>query len=99
VSAARNKAIPRRFFEEAVARQCERGADDLVTADAVFDGPLWRFTGPDGVKRFSRRLRSAYPDYRIAVEDVNADGDRVAVRRTLRGTLRGELIGVPPTGQ
>ena len=58
-----------------------------------------RFTGPDGIKRFSRKLRSAYPDYRIAVEDVIADGDRVAARWTLRGTQRGELLGIPPTGQ
>ena len=99
MSTTRNEAIARRFFEEAVAGRCERAADDLVTPHAVFHGPLGRFTGPDGIKRFSRKLRSAYPDYRIAVEDVIADGDRVAARWTLRGTQRGELLGIPPTGQ
>jgi steroid delta-isomerase-like uncharacterized protein len=99
VSTATNKAIARRFFEEAVARQCERAVSDLVTPNAVFHGPLGHFTGPDAIKRFSRKLRSAYPDYRIAVEDVIADGDRVAARWTLRGTQRGELFGIPPTGQ
>ena len=99
MSAAANKAIARRFFEEAVARQCERAAQDLVAPNAVFHVPLGRFTGPDGVKRFSVKLRSAFPDYRIAVEDLIADGDRVAARWTLRGTQRGELLGVPPSGK
>lgn len=102
VTAAKNKkhrAIARRFLEEAVARQCERSANDLVAPDAVLHGPLGRFTGPDGVKRFSRRLRSAYPDFRISVEDVIADGDRVSARWTLRGTHRGEVFGIPPTGK
>jgi steroid delta-isomerase-like uncharacterized protein len=97
--AAANKAIARRFFEEAVAGQCEHAAEELVAPSAVVHAPLGRFTGPDGVKRFGVKLRSAFPDYRIAVEDLVADGDRVAARWTLRGTHRGEFLGVPPTGR
>jgi steroid delta-isomerase-like uncharacterized protein len=95
----RNRAIARRFFEEAVARQCERAADDLVAPHAILHGPLGRYTGPGGIKRFSRRLRSAYPDFRIAVEDVIADGGRVSARWTMHGTQRGEHFGIPPTGK
>ena len=99
VSAAANKAIARRFFEDAVARQCERAAEDLVAPSAVIDVPWGRFTGPGGVKRFGAKLRSAFPDYRIAIEDLAADGDRVVAEWTLRGTQRGELLGVPPSGR
>ena len=99
MSAPANKAIARRFFEEAVARQCDRAAEDLVAPNAVFHAPWGCFTGPGGVKRFGIKLRSAFPDYRIAVEDVIADGDRVAARWSLRGTQRGECLGVPPDGE
>ncbi len=44
-------------------------------------------------------FRSAIPDLRIVVEDIIAEGDKVAVRYTLEGTHEGELFGVPPTGQ
>ena len=97
--AAANKAIARRFFEEAVAGQCERATRDLVAPSAIVRVPWGRFTGPGGVKRLSARLRAAYPDLRIAVEDLVADGDRVAARWRLRGTQRGEFLGVPPTGR
>lgn len=99
MSASANKIIARRFFEEVVARQCERAARDLVAPNAVVHAPLGRFTGPDGVKRFGAKLRSAFPDAQIAVEDVIADGNQVAARWTLRGTQRGELLGVPPIGK
>jgi len=39
------------------------------------------------------------PDLRVVVEDMIAEGDKVAVRYTLEGTHEGELFGVPPTGQ
>jgi steroid delta-isomerase-like uncharacterized protein len=44
-------------------------------------------------------FRSGMPDLRVVVEDMIAEGDKVAVRYTLEGTHEGELFGVPPTGQ
>jgi steroid delta-isomerase-like uncharacterized protein len=39
------------------------------------------------------------PDLRVVIEDMIAEGDKVATRYTLEGTHEGELFGVPPTGQ
>jgi predicted ester cyclase len=33
------------------------------------------------------------------VEDLIAEGDKVVVRGTLRGTHQGDFMGIPPTGK
>jgi predicted ester cyclase len=43
--------------------------------------------------------RKAIPDQHWTVEDQIAEGDKVVVLWTLRGTHAGELMGIPPTGR
>jgi steroid delta-isomerase-like uncharacterized protein len=45
------------------------------------------------------RLRTAFPDARATLEDIVAEGDRVAYRLTIRGTHEGAFLGVPATGK
>ena len=42
--------------------------------------------------------RAAFPDVRIAVDDVIAADDKVVLRWHSEGTHRGELAGLAPTG-
>jgi steroid delta-isomerase-like uncharacterized protein len=51
------------------------------------------------VEVFNRVFYAASPDVRCTVEDLIAEGDRVAARWTMRGTHRGELYGIPATGK
>jgi predicted ester cyclase len=39
------------------------------------------------------------PDYNHTIEDVIAQGDKVVIRATNRGTHEGEFLGIPPTGK
>jgi predicted ester cyclase len=39
------------------------------------------------------------PDPRVTIEELVAEGDKVAVRRSYAGTHQGELLGIPPTGK
>jgi len=54
---------------------------------------------PEDQRQRATRLRNAFPDAEATLEDVVAEGDRVAYRLTIRGTHRGEFLGVPPTGK
>jgi steroid delta-isomerase-like uncharacterized protein len=55
--------------------------------------------GPEGVKELARSILEGFPDYHETVEDLVADGDRVAARLTLRGTHTGPFAGAPATGK
>jgi predicted ester cyclase len=54
-------------------------------------------------KKWAVEVRNAwtkgFPDYFIAIDDLIAEGDKVAKRWTLRGTHQGEFLGVPATGK
>lgn len=41
----------------------------------------------------------AFPNYTHTIEDIIAEGDKVVVRCTCRGTQKGEFKGIPPTGK
>jgi steroid delta-isomerase-like uncharacterized protein len=99
VSATANKRIARRFFDDVLARQSLQAVDELIAPDAIVCMPTGRFTGPEGVKKASAQIASAFPDRRIEVHALVAEGNRVAVEWTLCGTQRRELLGVPPTGR
>ena len=44
-------------------------------------------------------LHRAFPDLHVSVEDVIAEGDRIAARNSVTGTHQGEYMGIPPTGR
>ncbi len=44
-------------------------------------------------------IRAAFPDVTIVAEDVVAGDDAIAFRSTMRGTHRGEILGIAPTGR
>ena len=60
-------------------------------------------TGPHLTREEQRerasRLRAAFPDAEATMEDILAEGDRVAYRLTIRGTHRAPFLGIAPTGR
>ena len=57
------------------------------------------FERPAGVEKFVRGFLSAFPDLQHTVEEMIADGDRVAVKFSAHGTHTGQWLGVAPAGK
>jgi steroid delta-isomerase-like uncharacterized protein len=55
--------------------------------------------GPEGFIHFFTGFRAAFPDLNIAVEQLVADDDNVAITYTITGTHQGDFLGVPATGR
>jgi steroid delta-isomerase-like uncharacterized protein len=96
-----NKALVRRFFEEMWNNNTPALADELVAANYTHHDPANPTTppGPAGQKQLLSMYITAFPDSRFTVDDIIAEGDMVVARWTARGTHRGELQGIAPTGK
>jgi predicted ester cyclase len=96
-----NKAIARRVYEIVSADELDR-AEEIVDASAS-DNELLPDDPPakliDTFKETFAEAREGFPDLSVTVEDVMAEGDRVAARVVMRGTHRGEFQGIAPTGK
>jgi steroid delta-isomerase-like uncharacterized protein len=100
-STADRKRLARRFHGDIFEQNKLEVADEILTADFRWHNAALPsdISGPKGVKQFAQLLRAAFPDYRLTSEDMIADGDRVVIRWTQRGTHEGEFLGVSPTGK
>jgi steroid delta-isomerase-like uncharacterized protein len=85
---------------EAVTRGDAGALDDVVSTDIVDHNPIPdQLPGLEGLKQWMAAFRRSFPDLGGTIEDVLAEGDRVAAWVTWRGTQRGDFLGVPPTNK
>jgi len=94
-----NKRIVRRFIEEIFVKQDEAAVDELAARD--FTPHSWPGVKPgtETLKQAMRRVSAGLADVSMKIEDMIAEGDRVAVRLTAHGTHRGEFMGMPASGR
>ena len=55
--------------------------------------------GRDGVRSFFTVLRDGLDDIEVTIDELVAEGDRVAVATTTTGRHTGQLLGIEPTGR
>jgi steroid delta-isomerase-like uncharacterized protein len=100
MSAETNKALIRRWIEEAINKQNLALVDELFTSDYVNHYfPPGLPQGPEGEKIFSSGFFTAFPDGQMIIENLLAEGDEVAVRWIYSGTHTGSFMNLPPTGK
>lgn len=76
------------------------GFGDLLAEDFVeHEGGPGLPPTKEGTLAFFEMLRSAFPDMKMAVDDLLADGAKTVARVTATGSHRGDFMGVPPTGK
>ena len=94
-----NKAVVRKVIEGFLNSGDSDVADELFAPDFVDHNPSNPgMGGLENVKRSVADWRRAFPDTVNEVEDLLAEGDRVAARWVTRGTHRGGFLGLPATG-
>ncbi|MFQ6059407.1 MAG: ester cyclase [Anaerolineae bacterium] len=95
-----NKALVRRLIEEAWNKGNLAVIDELLSPDYVL-----HFAAPgatpdrEGYKQAVSMHHTAFADFRLTIEDMVAEGDKVVIRWTIRGTHKGEYIGIAATGK
>ncbi|HZD09781.1 MAG TPA: ester cyclase [Candidatus Binatia bacterium] len=95
-----NKAIVRRYVEEAFNNRNTDLLDELVSEHLVDHHiPPELPPGPEGIKLWFNGAFGAFPDCQITVKDMIAEGDKVATRFEFTGTHQGEFMGIPATGK
>jgi predicted ester cyclase len=70
-------------------------SEDLLTPKIMPGIP----TGIEGAKAAHRIMLAGFPDYQTIIDDLLAEGDKVAARITMSGTNTGSFMGIPPTGK
>jgi len=68
-------------------------ADDFVERNEVPGIPPTKA----GVIQYFQMLLTAFPDFRMDVEDVIASSDKAVARVRVTGTHKGEFMGIPAT--
>ncbi|MBO0699875.1 MAG: ester cyclase [Zavarzinella sp.] len=99
-TAERNRTLIHQYFHELWKGGDLIAADTLLAPDVAVRGSLGiTVRGPDGFRTYLRTVQTAFPDLRVDVEGLIAEGDRVAARVRYSGTHLGPLFGLAPSGR
>jgi creatinine amidohydrolase len=96
-----NKAAVLRFNRDVIERGDEAAFRELMAPGFVNRTAAPGMSpGADGMRAtFENVLRPALGELRVEIHDQVAEGDKVTTRKTIHGTHRGTLLGVPATGE
>jgi len=96
-----NKTAVRRLFDELWNKGNLRVADELIAPSYTHHDSSTPDVGrgPESEKKRVTLYRAAFPDMRLTIEDIIAEGETVIARWSCRGQHKGELNGIAPTGK
>ena len=95
-----NRDSVRRIFEEAFNNGNFAFAEQLIDANYVDHSPIPSpAPGLEGFKKRIAMMRSVFSNLEFTVDDLLAEGEKIAFRWTFRGLHTGMFAGRPPTGK
>ena len=94
-----NRMIMERFYEEVITKGNLSFIDEVCATDYVEHDDDAPSPDREGLKLHISMIRQGFPDSQVQVEEILADGDKVAARTTISGTHTGDFMGLPPTGK
>lgn len=89
----------RRGFEEGMNRQNFALFEEYLAPNYVNHSLPAPMPGPQGFILVVQGFFSAFPDFRVTLEDIVAEGNLVSTRGYMSGTHQGDFQGIPPTGK
>ena len=95
-----NEVLARRFHMEIFQKRKFSVADEILTPGFILRNPVLppEFTyRPEGVKKFASTVADSSLAYEIIHHDAISSGDKVLIRWTYTGTLKKDLLGIPPS--
>lgn len=98
--AERSKAVVRRFVEEYQNGRDNDAFDELVHPEFVDLSPdPGAGSDREAARKSLESFFEGFPDSAWTIDDMIAEGDRVATKKTFTGTHTGDFYGIPPTGK
>jgi steroid delta-isomerase-like uncharacterized protein len=94
----RNKEVARQVIDRIFVHQDDAAIDELVAEDFVprSFGPMP--PGREGLREGMKRAGAGLSDPKFEIQDMIAEGDRVAVRVTTSARQTGPFMGLEPSG-
>ena len=100
MSTDKNKAVIRRFVDEALNKKNLAVLNEIVVENFVEQVPFpGQPPGREGLKLVLGGFTQAFPDIQWTTQEQIAEGDMVVSRFTFSGTHRAEFLGIPATGK
>jgi len=97
MSDTNNKNIVRKFVEEIFNARKTELAKDFVTPDIVYHGMGEEVSGLENFKQWVAEDLSAFPDMKITILDEFGEGDKIAIRWSLKATHEKDFADFPAT--
>jgi steroid delta-isomerase-like uncharacterized protein len=97
MSSTQYKTISQKFIEEVFNARKTEEANNFVTSDVIYHGMGEEVRGLEEFKRWVAEDLSAFPDMKITIVDNFGEGNKVAVRWTLKATHEKDFADFPAT--
>jgi steroid delta-isomerase-like uncharacterized protein len=99
MSTEEQKTAIRRWIEAWNTKDMDAAVELLAPDDVRHDANLPEVVGPQSQREFLAGVFGAFPDLDLKPDQLIAEDNLVTVRHVVRGTHRGEFLGVPATGR